>query len=183
MCKKSPERDPAGAPRPGRPAYAVRRAVHADLDRITALLLALQDHVEAANPELWRMDGEARANLKGVIAGRLSQEDAVALVAEHEVDGVIGVIFARVVTNNRYDPPRAGMIDQAFVRADHRRRGVATQLVGAVCAFFAQQAVEDLSLRYVAGNEEAAGFWAALGFAPRIVTAGAARPVVACLAT
>jgi len=33
--------------------------------------------------------------------------------------------------------------------------------------------VDDLSLRYAPGNAEATGFWNALGFAPRIVTAGA----------
>jgi ribosomal protein S18 acetylase RimI-like enzyme len=174
----SPECDRIG---PGEGGYAIRAAVHADLDRVTELLLALQDHLEVANPDLWRMDGEARRNLKGVTAGRLSQANACVLVAEHEVDGVIGVIFGRVVTNNRYDPPRAGSIDQAFVRADHRRRGVATRLVVAVCDYFAAEGVEDLSLRYVVGNEEAAWFWAALGFAPRIVTAGAPRGVVQSL--
>jgi GNAT superfamily N-acetyltransferase len=158
--------------------YTVRPAVHEDLDRVTELLLALQDHLEASNPDLWRMDDEARTNLKGVTAGRLAADKGCALVAEHGVDGVVGVIFGRVVTNNRYDPPRAGVVDQAFVRADHRRRGVATLLVRAVCAFFAQQDVEDLSLRYVAGNVEAAAFWTALGFVPRIVTTGASRGVV-----
>lgn len=174
----SASQDPTGLTHSALPGYMVRPAGHADLDRVTELLLALQDHLEASNPDLWRMDPEARANLKGLTAGRLSAAGGCALVAEHDTDGVVGVILGRVVTNNRYDPPRAGSIDQVFVRADHRRRGVATQLVRAACVFFAQEGVEDLSLRYVAGNEEAAGFWAALGFTPRIVTAGAARGVV-----
>mgnify|MGYP000458395758 FL=1 len=158
--------------------YTIRPAVHEDLGRVAELLLALQDHLEASNPHLWRMDDEARANLKGGTAGRLSQPDSTVLVAEHEADGVVGVILGRVVTNKRYDPPRAGMIDQAVVRVDHRRQGVATQLVAAMCDFFAREGVADLSLRYVAGNEEATRFWAALGFTPRIVTAGATRSVV-----
>jgi hypothetical protein len=47
--------------------------------------------------------------------------------------------------------------------------------VAELCRFFADKGVEDLSLRYVVGNEEAAAFWSALGFAPRILTAGARR--------
>jgi GNAT superfamily N-acetyltransferase len=156
-------------------AYTIRPAVQDDLDRLAGLVLSLQDHLEAANPELWRMTDQARSNLKGQMAGRLLSTSGRALVAEHETDGVVGVAFGRVVANNRYEPQRAGVIDQLFVRADHRRRGVASRLVGALCAFFAEEGTEDLSLRYVAGNDEAAAFWAALGFAPRIVTAGASR--------
>jgi len=171
----------APSTRDGRPAlagYTIRPAEHADLDRVTELLRALQDHLEASNPDLWRMDAEARANLKGVTAGRLAADNGVALVAEHEADGVVGVIFGRVVVNNRYNPPRAGVVDQAFVRADHRRRGVASRLVAEVCRFFNEQGVADVSLRYVIGNDEAAGFWQALGFVPRIVTAGATLETV-----
>jgi GNAT superfamily N-acetyltransferase len=83
------------------------------------------------------------------------------------------VIFGRVVTSNRYDPSRAGIVDQAFVRADHRRAGMGARLVAGLCRFFADEGVDDLSLRYVVANEEAAGFWTALGFSPRITTAGA----------
>lgn len=159
-------------------AYTVRPAEASDLDRLVELLLALQDHVEAANPNLWRMKSEARGNLKGQIAGRLKSDLGCALVARHEKDGVIGVIFGRVVTNNRYVPSRAGQVDQVFVRMDHRRAGVGFRLLAELCRFFAAEVVEDISLRYVAGNDEAAGFWLASGFSPRIITSGANRQEV-----
>ncbi len=98
-----------------------------------------------------------------------------AVVAEHRDEGVVGVAFGRVVANHRYDPAVAGNVDQVYVRPDHRRQGIATRLVAEVCRFFVQEGVTDLSLRYVIGNDEAAGFWQALGFAPRIITAGASR--------
>lgn len=158
--------------------YVIRPAQAADLDQMTGLVLALQDHIEACNPDLWRMTEQTRANLKGQLAGRLNAPGVCALVAEHEQDGVVGVIFGRIVTNKSYFPERTGLVDQAFVRADHRRLGVGTRLVAELCRFFAQEGVDDLSLRYVVGNEEAAGFWAALGLAPRIITAGAARQTV-----
>ena len=159
-------------------AYSIRPAEKADLDRLIELLLALQDHLEAANPDLWRMREESRANLKGKIASRLDAANSLTLVAEHEQDGVVGLISGRITTNTHYDPPRAGLVDQAFVRPDHRRRAVASRLVAELCSFFAANGVEDLSLRYVVGNDEATAFWSALGFTPRIVTAGARRSEV-----
>ena len=160
----------------------VRPARPADLDRLVTLQLALQDHLEASNSSLWRMSDQARTQLKGQIAARLAAPDSCVLVAEQVEDGVVGVIYGRVVTNKGYTPSRTGMVDQAFVQPQHRRRGVGARLVAELCRFLAGQGIEDLSLRYVTGNEEAAGFWAALGFTPRIVTVGASRRVVeACL--
>ncbi|MBN1135887.1 MAG: GNAT family N-acetyltransferase [Anaerolineae bacterium] len=162
--------------------YAIRPARHADLDHLVALQLALQDHLEASNPNLWRMSDQARAQLKGQLAARLTAPDSCALVADHAADGVVGVIYGRVVTNKAYTPSRTGIVDQAVVLPHHRRRGVGARLVAELCRFFAAQGIDDLSLRYVTGNEQAAAFWTALGFTPRILTAGASRQVVeACL--
>ena len=155
--------------------YSLRPARAADLDSLLELLLALQDRIEASNPDLWRMKPEARHSLKGQIGARLKAASSCALVAEHDEDGIVGVIFGRIVVNNRYTPSRAGQIDQAFVRFDHRRAGVGSRLVALQCSFFASENVEDITLRYVDGNEEAAAFWSALGFAPRIITAGSGR--------
>ncbi len=157
------------------PGYTIRLARREDLDRLEPLLLALQDHLEAANPDLWQMKEETRQGIRTQIANRLQANGSLTLVADHEADGVVGVINGRVVSNTRYVPRRAGTIDQAFVRPDHRRRGVGTALVTAICRFFAAEKVDDLSLRYVVGNEEASAFWQALGFEPRIITAGAPR--------
>jgi GNAT superfamily N-acetyltransferase len=153
----------------------VRPAQASDLDRLVELMQALQDHIEAANRDLWRMTDRARTGLKGQLHSRLTASNACVLVAVHDKDGVVGAIFGRVVTNNRYTPARAGLVDQIVVAEGHRRMGVGTRLMADLCRFFSQQGVEDLSLRYVVGNEEAAHFWEALGFAARIVTMGARR--------
>lgn len=161
------------------PGYTIRPARREDLDRLEGLLLALQDHLEASNPSVWKKSEEAREALRAQIANRLHGEGSLTLVAEHDEEGVVGVITGRVVTNSHYVPSRAGSIDQAFVRRDHRRGGVGAALVAAVCRFFAAREVKELSVRYVLGNEEATAFWTALGFRPRIVTAGAALDGVA----
>ena len=155
--------------------YTLRAAQAADLARLIELLLALQDHVGRCNADLWRMKRNARHNLKGQVIGRLKAVNSCALVADHEQVGVVGLIFGRIMVNSRYTPSRAGHIDQAYVHPHHRRTGVGSQLVARLCAFFASEGVEDISLRYVIGNEEAAAFWSAIGFKQRIVTAGVAR--------
>ena len=158
--------------------YRVRPADVADAGRLVELLRALQDHVEASNPTIWQMTAEARRNLRGQIASRLRAENTCALVAEHSQNGIVGMIFGRVATNNRYEPSRSGFVDQVYVAPDHQGQGLGRCLVRELCRFFADEGVEDLSLRYVVGNPEAAAFWSALGFAPRIITAGASRQQV-----
>lgn len=158
--------------------YTIRRAQAFDLDPVCELALALQDHLESVNPDVWRMSLEARGNLKGTIAARLKATGSCALVAEHATDGVVGVIFGRIIANNRYMPSQAGQVDQAFVRANHRRAGVGSMLLRELCRFFVANQVEELTLRYVEGNEEATRFWGAMGFAPRIVTVGASLQIV-----
>lgn len=158
--------------------YTIRPARLSDLDRLVELLIELQDHLEAVNPELWRMTDQARKELRGQVAARLTAPGSCVLVAEHQRDGVVGTISGRILTNRRYTPERTGTIDQVFVRKEHRRLGIGSRLVAALCRFFAAEGVEDLSLRYVIGNQEAAQFWEAIGFAPRIVVVGASRQAV-----
>ncbi len=158
--------------------YIIRRAQASDQDRLVGLVLELQDHLEASNPALWRMTTKARSDLRGQIAGRLEAENNSALVAEHAKDGVVGVIFGRVIVNNRYTPSRAGQIDQAFVCVQHRRMGIGSQLVAALCRVFAAEGVKDVTVRYAVGNREADTFWTALGLLPRITIAGASREII-----
>jgi ribosomal protein S18 acetylase RimI-like enzyme len=153
--------------------YHYRRAEACDLESVYALYLALQDHLEAADPDLWRMTPAARQRLRGQLAARLSARESCALVAEHEQQSVVAMILGRIVTNNHYLPARSGSIDQLYVHPAHRRQGIGSQLVAGVWRFFLDHGVEDVALRTMAGNEQAAAFWSALGFTPRILTLGA----------
>ena len=158
--------------------YTIRSAQMADLDRMEELLLSLQGQLETSNPDVWRMTSAARGQIRGQVRSRLKAPDVCALVAEHHSDGVVGVIFGRIIANKRYVPARSGTVDQLFVHECHRRVGVGSRLVGELCRFFDERGIEDLSLRYVVGNEGAAGFWEDLGFSPRILVVGAPRQTV-----
>jgi len=155
------------------PEYTCRPALPGDLDRLLELYLALQDHLEAASPDLWRMAPAARQRLRGQLAARLPARESCTLVAEHGQQGVVAMILGRIVTNNHYLPARTGSIDQLYVHPAHRRQGIGSQLVAGLCRFFLDHGVEDVALRTVAGNEHAAAFWSALDFTPRILTLGA----------
>ncbi len=153
--------------------YTIRPAQTADVARLAALYLELQDHIEASNPDLWQMTRHARSRVKSQLPARLQAPDSCALVAEHGTDGVVGMAFARITVNQHYSPARTGTIDQLFVGAAHRRRGLGSALVARLCLWFSERDAGDISLRCVSGNQEAAAFWAALGFSPRIITVGA----------
>lgn len=155
------------------PQYTLRPALTTDLRQLVALYLELQDHLQTSNPDLWHMTPEARIRVKSQLEARLRAPDSCAWVAEHESDALVGMVFGRITVNHQYVPARTGTIDQLFVRDAHRRRGLGTALVARLCEWFRERGVEDVSLRYVSGNEEAAAFWASLGFSARIVTVGA----------
>lgn len=150
----------------------VRRAEARDLMPLLELHLALQDHLESANPDLWRMTRQARQQLEGQLAARIAAPESCILVAEEE-RCLVGTVSGRIVTNTRYVPARAGVIDQLYVIPGHRRRGIGSLLVTELCRVLLDRGVGDVSLRTVHGNAQAMAFWAARGFTPRIVTLGA----------
>ncbi len=159
--------------------YTIRPAQRSDLDRLAALQLALQDHLEASNPDLWRMSDQTRAQLKGQLAARLAAPEGCVLVAEHAEDGVVGVIYGRVVTNKGYVPSRTGMVDQAFVQPQHRRRGVGARLVAETVPLSLPRKVwmtSPFATSPATNRQPPSG--QPLGFTPRIVTVGASRQVV-----
>jgi ribosomal protein S18 acetylase RimI-like enzyme len=154
------------------PDFRVRPAEPGDLPCLVALYLALQDHLESANPDSWRMTRQARLQLESQIRNRLGAADSCVLVAELAQDGLAGMVFGRIVANARYQPACSGVVDQLFVIPERRRGGIGSSLVGELFRFFAARGVDDVSLRTMHGNAEATAFWSALGFAPRILTLG-----------
>ena len=150
----------------------VRRAEACDLGSLLALHLALQDHLESASPDLWRMTPQARQQLEGQLAARLAAPESCVLVAEDKQWRLVGTASGRIVTNGRYLPARSGVIDQLYVLREHRRRGIGSLLVAELRRFFIGHEIRDVSLRSMYGNAQAEAFWEALGFTPRIVTLG-----------
>jgi GNAT superfamily N-acetyltransferase len=148
----------------------VRKATRADSERLLKLIEQLQQHIEHANPNLWRLSTAGRHKLTQDIKDMLSDPQGRFLVAEYDTH-LVGFVYGLIIHRLEYEPNKIGMISRLFVQPVHRRRGVATQLIRELCNYFHAEGVRHISLRYVEGNREAEHFWQHVGFIPIIYTA------------
>ena len=147
-------------------AVSIRRARREDVPALVRLIARLDEHVQRSNPRLWR----PHADRLKALESQLACDTARVFVAE--VGGeAIGCVEGHVEVVAGGGPRVRGFISRAVVAEGWRRRGTGTALVAALLAFFEAEGVEDISLRYVVGNDEAERFWQGLGFEPVIVTA------------
>ena len=152
----------------------IRRARESDLGDLVAHHRLLREHLESANPRLWAPPPERSTRSRALYDECLRSDSAVVFVADQ--DGrIMGSITARVDERLGTGPKVVGHIQAAFVLKEWRGRGVGAALVGAVLDFFESKGAEDISLRYVVGNQEGERFWRGLGFEPLLCTANA-RP-------
>ena len=86
--------------------YRIREARPEDLDRLVALGVVLQQHLEASNPELWRIrpSDQRRAQFN---AG-MEDPDTQVLVATDPTDRVIGMIMGRIESREDRTPRTTG---------------------------------------------------------------------------
>jgi len=147
----------------------IRPATPDDRGELIRMRLALQDHLEAHNPDIWRLIPEGRGNIGAEIDGALQDEAGILLIAE--TDKPVGYIYGRVSRRTTLTPETVGFIHGIFVDAHKRRRGTATRLVREVCDRFADRGVDEVNLRYIIGNPEGENFWNHLGLTPIMVIA------------
>jgi len=154
------------------PDWNIRAAQESDIDRLMELLLALQEHHESRNSQLWHLTANGRERLREQLVQFLADEDSRVFVAVNGSEEIVGMAIGQMRRNDSYVPAISASIRRLFVVEEWRNRGIGTELVKWLCQFFASRHVEDISLQYIAGNDEAAWFWEKLGFQPRILTAG-----------
>ncbi len=161
--------------KPGRrvpSAWTVRAARGSDLADLLELCLALQQHHEDRNSQIWQLSDQGRERMRDELIQLLADEDARVIVALDDAGRIVGMVIGRIIESHRHVPPISGRIGRLFVLEPWRRRGIGTELVKRVCQFFASRHAEDISITYIAGNTEASHFWDKLGFHPRLITAG-----------
>mgnify|MGYP003328730806 CR=1 FL=1 len=105
-----------------------REATARDLDRVAALWSAITDHHAPLDP-LFRMRPEAGGELRELLGGLCRNPDAAIFVYE-EAGDLPGMCIVRIDRS----PPileetRRAEITDIGVREDHRRQGIASQLV------------------------------------------------------
>jgi len=143
----------------------IRKAEKSDLDELAKLRLSFQHHMEASNPRVWRITKDGQNYLRKDTEQMLTKEDGKMIVAAK--DGrLAGLAYGEVSHRTTYVPNTIGHISIVYVREEFRRQGIGKRLVEELCQFFGSQNVEEVNLNYIIGNNEAEGFWGALGFEP-----------------
>ena len=148
----------------------VRSAEETDLGNLVELSLSLQQHLEASNPRIWRLTEEGRKSWKQEVEEMLSDQDGRLVIAEKD-DHIVGFAYGRILRRTDYRPLVVGDISRIYVLQQYRRRGVGTRLIEELCQFFSSANAQEVTLRYVLGNEEAERFWHNLWIRPVLVTA------------
>jgi GNAT superfamily N-acetyltransferase len=148
--------------------YLIRPAQPSDRENLIDLSVQLQAHLESTTPGIWK---KSMTVIEQQIDTLFSDPHAYLLIAETEKGEIVGMAIGQVEERKSCLPERYGMINTVFVTPSYRQQGVGSQLVAALCGYFQDQGIEDLTLRYVIGNTEAEKFWNKLGFQPRIVIA------------
>jgi GNAT superfamily N-acetyltransferase len=109
--------------------------------------------------------GEADPRMAGYMEGRHSPREALAervsFVAIHETK-VIGYIAGHRTTRMGYD----GEVQHLFVAPDHRRSGVATQLLQKLAGWFKAQGIRRVCVNVDADSPSAAPFYSSAGAKP-----------------
>jgi ribosomal protein S18 acetylase RimI-like enzyme len=141
-------------------------ATVADLDELVRMREALDVTHRAENEHLW-------PSAQGVFEGRyrkwLEEPSYRLLVATMEAS-TIGMAIGSVHQNPAFGIPSFGVIEDVWVDAEHRRRGIAKALIKELVAFFRERGTADITLIWVHGSP-AASMWKNLGFEPVLVTA------------
>ena len=148
----------------------IRKARPTDREALKEMRLLMQHHMEASNPNIWRMTEEGRKSIAKDVEKMLSDDEGRVFVAE-ENEIIIGFTYGHIVSRETYTPRTIGHIDTIFVKPAQRRQGIGSDLVKELCRCFREQSVDEVNLRYVLGNKEAEEFWMALGLTPVIQTA------------
>jgi GNAT superfamily N-acetyltransferase len=142
-------------------AAKVRPASAQDRQRLLDLWLDLVEHHRHLDPRYPSLPG-LREVLLGEIASGLERSSCRIWLAELEGEPV-GFLFAELEAA-RPSEPAAAWIHELYVARDRRRRGIASILVDAADAWFAEVGAPRARVRVEPGNRPGLGFWSARGF-------------------
>lgn len=146
--------------------YRVRRGEPRDLQALTALALANR----VRHREIGAAKEETIAELGVRYASYLGgQESRHAAIAETLSDGkIVGMAVAVL-----WEGPRGiiANINDTYVAAPHRRRGLCRRLVATLAEVFAAHEVDEVTLQWWIDNPGAAAAWKSLGFVPETIQA------------
>ncbi len=144
----------------------IRRAAPGDRARLVSLWLDLVAHHRRLDPDYPAVPG-IRDALQREIERGLTQPACGMWLAE-AADEPVGFLFAEVeATGSPASGGGLAWIHELFVAPEARRRGIASRLVEAALAFFAERGSSRTAVRVESANSEGERFWRARGFGER----------------
>ena len=147
----------------------IRRSTANDTDTIQRFTEALQKHLYNSNPDTWRRD-PTTPQYRESVTREAADPETYTLIAEID-DKPVGYISSRIQDREEPSPQKIGVIMNAYVEPQHRRKGITTELLKNILLHFNENLVEEITLRYIIGNKEAENYWTKLGFKPIITVA------------
>lgn len=149
-------------------AFQVRPAVAADAGTLYPLWLRAREHNARVDPRIV-LAPVAPEQFEAALRSQVERGTASVFVAE--CGGNIAGFISGAIESAGPDrlPERHATIGYLWVEPMYRRRGIARALVGAIARWAAAiDGVRHFEMPVLAADEEAARFWAALGFRPFI---------------
>ena len=144
-------------------AYYVRPASEPDLDIVADYIARLKMLNEELDPHYEAVE-ELEEVTKKYVEDALRDETKILLVAEHEKDGVVGVIKIDIVDRLFYKPRLKGVITDIYVHPSHRRRRVGRLLLDKAIEQLRARGVRLVSAIYPEGNIISKKFYEKNGF-------------------
>jgi ribosomal protein S18 acetylase RimI-like enzyme len=143
----------------------VRLAVKSDLPAVSKLAAELVRQHHGLDAQRFLLVEPIEDGYQWFFTRELRRKGALILVAEDDGGALLGYAYATVEPRNWNDLLDAcGKLNDIFVDAPARRRGVARALVGAVREELAKRAAPRLVLMTAWRNPEAHAFFEAMGF-------------------
>ena len=150
------------------PNYLFRKAESDDLDLLTQWTLELMQH-EAVDDSLEvPLKPDIETKIENWLANLLKSDNALFIIAESEDNKAHGCILGllQLAPNDFVASPIHGLIQMVWVTPEHRRHGLARQLLEHMEQTFRNLDVPYCEISYSVNNKEAKGFWLSNGYEP-----------------
>jgi GNAT superfamily N-acetyltransferase len=144
---------------------AIHKAAPDDLDSLVELYGEMELHIRqlSADP-LFTLGSNWRELTKRYFTEFSSRDDKLVLVAVKGTD-IVGFLTAMIRTTLPiFEQRNYGLLNDMFVKQEHRGKGVGKRLQGATTEWFEQKHIRRLELRVEASNSEAIAFYEAHAF-------------------
>lgn len=136
-----------------------------DIPMIARMARDLYHYIESIDP-VWRTSPVAEDLLRAHLTDLYTKRYAMTYLACSGVE-LVGFITGTVV----HRPPvllphRDGLVDNAYVRPEWRRKGIGSRLCRMLLDWFVRQEIREVRIHYQVSNRAAAAFWEKMGFRP-----------------